>query len=386
MDFASCVRFIKSLYPGENPVPLHAPRFLGNEKRYLADCIDSTFVSYAGEYVTRFERLVAERVGACHAVATVNGTEALHAALLLAGVRPGDLVVTQPLTFVATCNAIVHCGAEPVFVDVERSTLGMSPTSLEAFLSAHAVRDGDGVCRLRSTGRRIAACVPMHTFGHPARIEEIVRVCAASGIPVVEDAAEGIGSLRNGRHVGAFGACGIFSFNGNKPVTTGGGGMIVTDDAQLAARARHVTTTAKVPHPWEFVHDEVGYNLRMPNVNAAIGCAQMERLDATLANKRETAARYASFCTAEGIAFVKEPAGCASNYWLNALVLDGREERDAFLAFCSANGVQARPAWRLMTELPMYARCNRGPLEESAWLADRIVNVPSSVRLDRPQR
>lgn len=380
--FPQIIAFIKSLYPNENPVPLHAPRFQGNEKKYLIDCIESTYVSYVGQYVTRFEEQVCQFTRAKHAIAMSSGTAALHMALLLADVRPGDEVITQPFTFVATANAISHCGAQPVFVDVERASLGLDPEKLAHFLEKETVDHSDGYRYNRTSNNRIAACVPMHTFGHPVRIDKIVEICREHGIPVVEDSAEALGSLYKGRHLGTFGLLGILSFNGNKPVTTGGGGMIITNDAALAARARHLTTTAKQPHPWEFIHDEAGYNYRMPNINAAVGCAQMERFPKTLKNKRETARLYGELFDDIGTPFVKEPADSSSNYWLNAVLFQDRKEREAFLKYAAQNGVQARPAWRLMTKLPMYSDCQSTGLETASWLEERLVNLPSSVRVE----
>jgi aminotransferase in exopolysaccharide biosynthesis len=302
-------------------------------------------------------------------------------ALLLNGVGPGDEVITQPLTFVATANAISYCGAQPVFVDVERSTLGLDPEKLNEFLSKNSTLKQDGRCYNITTGRMIAACVPMHTFGHPVRIDQIIEICHKYKIPVVEDAAEALGSLYKGQHVGTFGDMGILSFNGNKPVTTGGGGMIITTDDTHAARAKHLTTTAKQPHPWAFVHDDVGYNYRMPNINAAVGCAQMECFAGVLENKRTTAQMYGQFFQEIDLPFITEPAHARSNYWLNAIVLKDRQEREQFLSYAAGKGIQARPVWTLMPNLPMYSRCQHTSLEAAQWLEDRLVNIPSSVRI-----
>jgi aminotransferase in exopolysaccharide biosynthesis len=367
-----------AIYGGKTPVPLHRPVFEGNEKQYLADCIDSNFVSSVGAKVTEFEQRIADFTGVKHAVATVNGTAALHVALQLAGVERGDEVISQALTFIATCNALSYAGAHPVFVDVDLDTLGMSPEALRRWLLAHAEMR-DGLARNRSTGRRIAACVPMHTFGFPLRIAEVVAVCDEWGIPVVEDAAESLGSYVAGRHTGSFGKLATLSFNGNKVITTGGGGMIITDDELLARRAKHLTTTAKVPHPYEFVHDEVGYNYRMPNLNAALGCAQMELLPRMLAIKSEVAARYREFFAAQSVRFVDAPKGTTSNFWLNAIVLDSEAQRDDFLQFTNARGVMTRPVWRLMSRLEMFKDCQHDGLENSRWLEARVVNLPSSV-------
>jgi aminotransferase in exopolysaccharide biosynthesis len=379
--FEKIVSFIKSLYPEENPVPLHAPRFSGNEKKYLMDCIDTTYVSYVGQYVDRFEDEIRHLTGAKYAVAVSSGTAALHVALLLAEVAPGDEVITQPLTFVATANAISYCSAQPVFVDVERSTLGLDPGKLNDFLMNNGILKTDGRCYNKITGRKIAACVPMHTFGHPVRIDQIIEICQRYKIPIVEDAAEALGSFYKGQHAGTFGELGILSFNGNKPVTTGGGGMIITNDETHAAKAKHLTTTAKQPHPWEFVHDDVGYNYRMPNINAAVGCAQMECFAATLENKRATAQMYNQFFQEIGIPFVVEPANARSNYWLNAIVLKDRQDREQFLAYSREKGIQTRPVWALMSNLPMYRHCQSTSLEIAQWLEDRLVNIPSSVRI-----
>jgi perosamine synthetase len=371
--------FIRSLYPNENPVPLHAPRFLGNEKKYLAECIDSTYVSYIGAFVSEFEDRIKRLTGAGQAVAMVNGTAALQMALMAAGTLPGDEVITQALTFAATAAGIRHAGAEPAFVDVDRETLGMRPEALASFLEERAGPGPRGAID-RATGRRISAIVPMHTFGHPARIDEIVSIGSRFDIQVVEDSAEALGTTYKGRHAGRFGRAGIFSFNGNKPVTTGGGGMLITDDESLAERARHLSTTAKRKHRWEFYHDEVGYNLRLPNVNAAIGCAQMEYFDRILENKRATASLYKSFFEATGVPFLDEPSGARSIFWLNAIFAKDRAERDEFLGYSNDNGVQTRPAWTLMSKLPPYAGCPRGPIGNAEWLEDRIINIPSGLR------
>jgi aminotransferase in exopolysaccharide biosynthesis len=374
---ARLIDLVRDLY-GDGDVPLHRPIFVGNEKRYLADCIDSNFVSSVGPKVSEFEEQIAAFTGSRFAIATVNGTAALHVAMLLAGVQRGDEVLSQALTFIATCNALSYAGATPVFIDVDRDTLGMSPKALRRWLQENAeVRDGRAYNH--GTGCCIAACVPMHTFGVPLRIMEIAAICDEYGIPVVEDAAESLGSYVDGRHTGTFGRLAALSFNGNKTITTGGGGMIVTDDDALAKRAKHLTTTAKIPHPYEFVHDEVGYNYRLPNLNAALGCAQMERLPEMLALKAEVARRYADFFAGTGICFVEPLPGCVANRWLNAIVLESEVERDAFLLATNAKGVMTRPIWRLMSRLEMYRQCQHDGLENSYWLEARVVNLPSSV-------
>ena len=376
-SFQPTVNFVRTMY-GNGIVPLHRPVFEGNEKSYLSQCVDSNFVSSLGAKVTEFERQLANFTGAKYAVATVNGTAALHVALQLAGVERDDEVITQAMTFIATCNALSYAGAHPVFVDVDLETLGLSPVSLRQFLESHSEIRG-GRAFNKSSGRRLTACVPMHTFGFPCRIEEIISICDQYGITVVEDAAESLGSYVGTRHTGTFGRLATLSFNGNKIITTGGGGMILTDDAVLAARAKHLTTTAKVPHPFEFVHDEVGYNYRLPNLNAALGCAQMERLPEMLTIKAEVARRYAEFFESVGVASMRAPTGTSANYWLNAIVMDSLQERDAFLEFTNARGVMTRPIWRLMTRLAMFSHCQHDGLANSQWLEDRVVNIPSSV-------
>jgi aminotransferase in exopolysaccharide biosynthesis len=378
--FEKIVNFIKSLYPAENPVPLHAPRFSGNEKKYLIDCIDTTYVSYVGQYVTRFEDEIRHYTGAKYAAAVSSGTAALHVALILAEVSPGDEVITQPLTFVATANAISYCSAQPIFVDVERSTLGLDPDKLNDFLINNGILKSDGRCYNKTTGRKIAACVPTHTLGHPVRIDQIIQICQRFQIPVVEDAAEALGSFYKGQHAGTFGDIGILSFNGNKPVTTGGGGMVITNNEDIAKRAKHLTTTAKQPHPWEFNHDCVGYNYRLPNINAAVGCAQMEDFYHVLENKRQTAQMYRDFFKNLDVIFVSEPENAKSNYWLNAIVLKDRQKRDQFLEFSNQNGVQVRPVWTLMNHLPMYRNCQTTVIDNAQWFENHVVNIPSSVR------
>ena len=380
MNFPRIIDFIRSLYPDRDFIPLHEPHFGGNEKRYLEDCIDSTFVSSVGKYVDRFEEMIREFTGAKCAVATVNGTAALHIALLLAGVQRNDLVITQPLTFIATCNAISYCGAEPVFIDIDRHNLGLSADALEAWLAANSVLEGESCYHIGSR-QRLAACVPMHTFGHPCQIDRIVEICERYHIPVVEDSAESIGSYYKGRHTGTFGKLGVLSFNGNKTITTGGGGMIITNDDELGKLAKHITTTAKVPHPWEFVHNMTGYNYRLPNVNAALGCAQMEQLPQILANKRETARLYQEFFAGmDGITYIPESQDCVSNYWLNVMLFSNLEARNDFLQQSNTSKVMTRPAWTLMNKLAMFSKAISGDLEISEDIESRLVNIPSSFR------
>ena len=371
------VDFVRGIF-GQGFIPLHRPVFEGNERAYLIECVDSNFVSSVGAKVTEFEQQIAAFTGARYAIATVSGTAALHVALQLVGVRRDEEVISQALTFIATCNALSYTGAHPVFVDVDQDTMGMSPEALKRFLANHAEKR-EGQAWNKTTGRRIAACVPMHTFGLPCRIEEIDALCAEWGIALVEDAAESLGSYVGKHHTGTFGRVATLSFNGNKVITTGGGGMLITDDEQLAKRAKHITTTAKVPHPYEFVHDEVGYNYRLPNLNAALGCAQIERLPEFLRVKAGLAMRYSAFFNEHNIRFARARAGTTANYWLNAIVLESLAERDAFLAFSNAHNVMTRPIWRLMTHLTMFKHCQNDGLENSLWLEDRVVNLPSSV-------
>ena len=373
----SFVSLVKSIY-GPEFVPLHRPIFAGSEKQYLIDCIDSNFVSSVGEKVTEFEREIADFTGSKYSIATVNGTSALHICLHLAGVGCGDEVITQALTFVATGNAISYCGANPIFIDVDKDTMGLSPSSLRSFLEEYAeIRDG--VSFNKQTGRIIKTCVPMHTFGFPCRINEISAICNQWNIALIEDAAESLGSYFKNRHTGTFGRLSAISFNGNKIITTGGGGMIITDDENLAKRAKHLTTTAKVPHAYEFVHDEIGYNYRMPNLNAALGCAQLEKLESMLEQKKEIARRYAEFFEDLGINILKAIESAFPNNWLNAIILNSKEERDDFLSFTNENGVMTRPVWRLLSDLKMFQSFQTDGLKNSKWLEARVVNLPSSV-------
>lgn len=374
------VNFIQQTFSTNEFIPLHEPKFIGNEKKYLNDCIDSTFVSSVGQYVDRFEKDFAEKVGSKYAIATVNGTAALHIGLLLAGVDRGDGVITQPLTFIATCNAITYLGAQPIFVDVDLDTMGLSPVSLQQFLDAFC-EIKEGKCINKSTGKTIKACVPMHTFGHPCKVDEIIEICQKWHIVVVEDAAESLGSYYKGKHTGTFGQIGAFSFNGNKIITSGGGGVIVTDDLTLAKRAKHLTTTAKVSHPYEYVHDEIGYNYRLPNLNAALLVAQLEQLDRFVESKRELADIYQTFFSSIDIVLIQEPQNSKSNYWLQALLLKDKTQRDAFLAFTNQNGVMTRPIWRLMNESEMFKNCQCTSLINAKYLEERVVNIPSSVRI-----
>lgn len=383
--YQDVVDFIRGYYQAKDgeTVMLHAPTFVGNEKKYLNECIDSTFVSSVGQFVDRFERDMEAYTGAKKAVVCVSGTNALHMAMMLAGVERDDEVLTQALTFIATCNAISYIGAHPVFIDVDKDTMGLSPAALSSWLSKKAEIRSDGQCYNKATGRRIKACVPMHTFGHPVRIDEIADVCGKWHIDLVEDAAESIGSLYKGQHTGTFGKVGAISFNGNKTITTGGGGMLLFMDEELGKFAKHITTQAKVPHRWAFVHDHIGYNYRMPNINAALGCAQLECIDKFLESKRKTAQAYIDFFANEphGIKFMAEPDNSRSNYWLNAILLPDKNAQQSFLEFTNDNGVMTRPVWELMNRLVMFENAQTDGLVNTQWLADRIVNIPSSVKL-----
>jgi aminotransferase in exopolysaccharide biosynthesis len=376
--YEKIVNFIKELY-GSDFVPLHQPLFGEEEKKFLLEALESTYVSSVGPFVEKFEKAVAKYTGAKYAVATVNGTSALHLALLTSGVGEGDEVITQPLTFVGTCNAIRYCGAQPVFVDVSPTTLGMSAESLEYFLKKY-VEIKDGQAYNKVTKRRVKACVPVHIFGHPTEIDRIVELCRHYNIRVIEDSAQALGSFYKGKHLGTFGDVGIFSFNGNKIITTGGGGVLITDNEEIARRAKHLSTTAKRNHPYEYYHDELGFNYRMPNINAALGLAQISKLDKFVETKRKLAQIYRSFFQdLEGVEFVEEPPGGRSNYWLNALRFPSKEERTQFLEFSNKRGVQTRAVWTLMYKLPMYKDSFRIPTPTAEEVEEKIVNIPSGV-------
>ena len=375
------IEFIQNIYTTTDFIPLHEPRFMGNEKKYLNDCIDSTFVSSVGKYVDMFEEQFAKKVGSRYAIATVNGTSALHISLILSDVTKDDEVITQPLTFVATCNAISYIGAKSIFVDVDLDTMGLSPKSLQKFLETNC-EVINNKCLNKTTSKIIKACVPMHTFGHSCIITEIKDICDKWCISLVEDAAESLGSYYQNKHTGTFGKLGAFSFNGNKIITSGGGGVIVTDNEELAKKAKYLTTTAKVPHKWEYVHDEIGYNYRMPNLNAALLVAQLEQLDNFIKSKRDLASKYEEFFHDNGeIDFIKEPNNSKSNYWLQAVIVKDINQRDEFLDYTNKNGVMTRPIWKLMNELEMFKNCQCSSLENSKYLEQRVVNISSSVVL-----
>ena len=380
--YESLIKHIRHLFntPTEF-IPLHEPRFIGNEKKYVMDAIDSTFVSSVGKYVDQFEEMMCEITGAKYAIAIVNGTNAIHLSMVLAGVEPGDEVITQSLTFIATANAISYCQATSHFVDVDKETMGLSPTLLDAHLQEISeMRNGE--CFNKNTNKRIKACVPMHTFGLPLYIDGLVKVCDKYNITLIEDAAESLGSYYKGQHTGTFGKLGTFSFNGNKTVTSGGGGAIITDDEELAKRAKYLSTQAKIPHKWEYKHDAIGYNYRMPNLNAALACAQLEQLDFYIKNKRELNDNYAQFLVGNGdVKLVQEVKNAKSNYWLNAVILKDKSERDNFLEELNSKGVITRPIWALMNHLEMFKDCPKSDLSNSEWLEDRVVNIPSSVRI-----
>ena len=374
------INFIKSIYKNSKFIPLHEPRFAGNEKKYLSECIDSTFVSSVGKFVDEFEDKIAEYTGAKYAIATSNGTSAIHVSLILADVDKDSEVITQPLTFVATCNAISYCNAKPIFIDVDKNTMGLSPSALKTFLENNtSIKNKQ--CINNKTKKVIKACVPMHSYGHPCRIDEIKKICDDYYIFLIEDAAESIGSTYKGRHTGTFGQLGDISFNGNKIITGGGGGCIITNDKVLAEKAKYLTTTAKVPHKWDFNHDMVGYNYRMPNLNAALLVAQLENLNNFINNKRKLANYYETFFSNTDYFFFKEPSNSKSNYWLNVILLKNRKQRDEFLDITNKNGVMTRPTWRLMNELEMFKDCEGVDLKNAKYLEERVVNIPSSVRL-----
>lgn len=380
----SILNTIKSCLPTSNDfIALHEPNFSGNEWNYLKECLDSGWVSSAGQFVTRFEENLAEFTGVKHAVAVVNGTAALHICLKLAGVEQEDEVLIPALTFVATANAVSYCGAIPHFVDSEEKTLGVDPFNLEIYLKKIVDLRKEGSFN-KITGRRIKALVVMHTFGHPVDLDALLEITKRFKLELIEDAAEALGSYYKSRHVGNWGRLAALSFNGNKIVTTGGGGAILTNDDALAKMAKHITTTAKVPHKWEFYHDMVGYNYRLPNINAALGCAQLELLPSFIEKKRHLALKYQNaFVNIDGVSFFAEPEFAKSNYWLNVLLLteESAEERNNFLEYTNSNGIMTRPVWVLMHKLPMYKSCPQMNLSVAKSLERRVINIPSSTLL-----
>jgi aminotransferase in exopolysaccharide biosynthesis len=375
--FQALFSFINEKYPDKKNVSLHEPLFQGNEKKYVENTIDSSYVSSVGEYVNKFESLISQFTSSDCAVATVNGTAALHTALMASGVVQNDYVITQSLSFVATCNAINYCGAEPIFVDIEKKTLGLSPQKLLEYLNENAFIDDDGHCRIRSNNRIIKACVPMHTFGHPANILKIIEICNIWQITLIEDAAESLGSTYNNKHTGTFGRFGTLSFNGNKTITTGAGGMILCNKKDFKF-IKHITTTAKTNHKFEFIHDMVGYNYRMPNINAALGCAQLENIDIIIKKKRQLAAEYIDLISNTEMLPIIEPDGAKSNYWLNAAICPDKAYRDQLLKSSHAKNIMLRPVWRPMHQLPMHINSKKGDLSETEKLSDLLINLPSS--------
>ncbi|EIY0241570.1 LegC family aminotransferase [Escherichia coli] len=377
METSLLIEFIRECYKTSKFIPLHAPIFSGNERTYVMETLDSTFVSSVGKFVNEFERKVKEFTGSAYAVATVNGTAALHSALYMAQVKPGDFVITQALTFVATCNSIYHLGAEPIFVDISSVSLGLCPRAVERYLEENAELDETG-CIHRQTGRRIKAIVPMHTFGHPVELDELAAICFKWKLTLVEDAAESLGSFYKGRHTGTIGALGAISFNGNKIITTGGGGIVLCNSEDLGKRLKHLTTTAKIPHPYEFFHDEAGFNYRMPNINAALGCAQIEMLNEFLLKKRKLAQMYKDFFSLSDVEFVTEPEYAHSNYWLNSIICVDQQQRNEIIEQTNNSGVMTRPVWQLMHRLPMFKNSLCGELTYSEFIEARLVNLPST--------
>jgi len=372
------INFIKSTYGNDKFIPLHEPRFLGNEKKYLEECVDSTFVSSAGKFVDQFEDKMAKYTGAKYTIATTNGTSAIHISLILADVDQNCEVITQAINFVASCNAISYCNASPIFIDVDEDTMGLSPSALRFFLDNNTTIKNKQ-CINNKTSKVIKACIPMHSYGHPCRVEEIKKICDENYIFLIEDAAESVGSMYKDKHTGTIGQLGAMSFNGNKIITAGGGGCIVTNDEALARKAKHLTTTAKTSHKWEFNHDTIGYNYRMPNLNAALLIAQLEKLDDFIINKRKLAKQYEFFFRNTDYNFFKEPDNSKSNYWLNSIILKDKKNRDQFLEETNSNGIMTRPVWKLMNKLPMFEDAQCDDLKNSEWLYERLVNIPSSV-------
>ncbi|PKF62894.1 aminotransferase DegT [Psychromonas sp. psych-6C06] len=371
-------KFIRDIYQTNDFIPLHSPTFQGNEKAYVLDTLESTFVSSVGKYVDRFEDDIARYTGAKKAIATVNGSAALHASLYLAGIKEHDLVLTQSLTFVATCNSIYQLGAQAIFIDISLDTLSLCPDATAQYLEQHAELDCDGQCRHKLSKQNIKAILPMHTFGHPAKLEQLQRICEKWNLILIEDAAESLGSFYQGQHTGTFGKFSAISFNGNKIITTGGGGMILCDDLSAGEHAKHITTTAKVAHPYEYFHDQLGFNYRLPNLNAALGCAQMESLQQVLENKRALAARYQTYFNHSDLTFVVEPKQAHSNYWLNAIICPNEKVRDNLLIKTNEQGVMTRPIWKLMHRLPMFSNALKGKMDNSEYIEKHLINLPSS--------
>ena len=375
--FDHLAKFIQDKYRTNSFIPLHEPRFIGKEKEFVSQTIDSTFVSSVGQYVNQFEENLAKYTASKKAIAVVNGTSALHLSMLMAGVKPGDYVITQALTFVATCNAIHYCQAEPILIDVDKKTLGLSPIALEAWLEENAFVDTDQVCKLKNSKRAIKACIPMHTFGHPVEIDTLATICNVWKLAMIEDAAESLGSLFKDTHTGTFGLMGTLSFNGNKIITTGGGGAILCNE-ELYLKGKHLSTTAKKPNDIHFVHDEVGFNYRLPNINAALGCAQLESINLFVTQKRQLAEEYAQLLKNSNLEFFKEPKNCRSNYWLNTIICHDESQRNELLNYMNSREIMTRPVWTPMNKLPMFKNSISDSLQNTFWLEERIVNIPSS--------
>ncbi len=375
--FDKFISYVRDIYSSKDEIPLHEPIFIGNEFKYVNETIKSTYVSSIGEYVETFEKLIEKYTSTTKAVATVNGTTALHVALKISGIKTGDLVITQPLTFIATCNALHYVGASPVFVDISDKSLSLCPKALEKYLDKNASVI-NSKCIHKKTKKQIKAILPMHTYGHPAQMEELIAIASKWKLIIIEDAAESLGSFYKGKHTGTLGDIGILSFNGNKIITSGGGGMILCNKNEDGVKAKHLTTTAKVPHDYEFFHDEHGFNYRLPNINAALGCAQMENLEKFLRRKRSLAAKYESFFKNSDIRFVKEPDYGQSNYWLNCIIVPDKKLRDEFLKKTNYEKIITRPAWTLMHHLPMYKNCLKGSLKVSEKIGSTLINIPST--------
>jgi aminotransferase in exopolysaccharide biosynthesis len=374
------IHFIQDYYKTKKFVGLHEPRFIGNEKKYLIDAVDSTFVSSIGQYVNKFEKDVCTFTKTNSALSVVNGTAAIQLSFYLSGVKNNDLVISPSLTFVAACNVLIHMGAEPLFVDVNKDTLGLCPIALELYLNENAVIEGNN-CIHKLSKRRIRAIIPMHTFGHPVQMDEIIKISNKWNLSLIEDAAEAFGSKYKGKYCGTLSEMGCFSFNGNKTITTGGGGMVLFTNSEIAKRARHLSTTAKMPHAYEFFHDEAGFNLRMPNINAALGVAQLESINIYIKRKRNLAAQYKEFFKDTNYLFVDEPEYSESNFWLNSIICENIKSRNEFLKTTNDAEVMTRPVWELMSNLPAFKDCYKGDLSNSLWLRDRLVNIPSSVKV-----
>ena len=376
----SLINFIQKLYETNEFIPLHEPQFEGNEKKYVTDAIDSTYVSSSGYYVNKFEEDISVLTSCTKAVSLVNGTSALSLAMYMSNIRTGDLVITQPLTFIATCNAIHHLGASPIFIDISLDSLGLDPAAVLEFLEAYACIDDDGNCVFKESGQKIKAIVPMHTFGHPVDLDQFTKICEDWNLILIEDAAESLGSLYKGKHTGTFGRFGALSFNGNKTITTGGGGMLLCSKSFEGERAKNLSTTAKLPHPYEFFHDEAGFNMRMPNLNAALGCAQLESLENFLVAKKIIANSYREFFADTEAKFISQPEYAESNYWLNAILCTDETAKNELLEYSNNQGVNMRPVWKLMYKLPMFSNAIKGEMSNAEKIESLLVNLPSSPR------